>query len=910
MGCGSSNSNEVVENNISPPENITKEQTIIQKPNLEKAPEIIQPNQNINNTPNLNNTEKNILENTSKNQMNKEEKKDETNQNELPPEKENNEIKFDLKFENKVETKKEKEMYDKPRNKNSNINKKVNNVKKNSQFEYNNYNSNFDSQLNNIINNARNNKGNLNEEINNLVNMKINNALNKINQIMDNNNGNYNMNMYINNSHYDSHNVNVVNNSHNIVIDSHDVVNSNNIVINHNEVNNTVNTNNYNYNNNVVINNNYDDYDDYNVDKIDNFNFQNDKNRRNEEENLENQQIEEEEDIGQNEEKRKLMEQERKKWEEEQEIKRKEEEKRRKEEEERRKKEEEERIKKEKELKRKERKYNTLEEFLKFEEERLKKEEEEILFQHRTKIDLYRKTEEEKQKQELKEKEESDNDQQRWKKNQKLGVKFRTSKEIKDFAKDVMSLYNIPTKYEINPKTISPYNSGKITKETYDNSLKYLNSLRFAAGLTYDIGLTDKYNQLAQDASLLCQVNNKLAHTNQPKPKNMDKKLYNSGAKGCAESNLGMGHYNLLDSLKGWVSDQDSGNFDRMGHRRWVLNPTMKNTGLGLVKKYSAMYSFDCEAEENNVKNVAWPCQHMPIEFFGDNYPWTLTTNENLDKKVTVTITNKKTKEVTKFNNYINNKFLVNNDGYGQTGCVIFRPYFKYSEGDSFRVDVNCTKFSVSYDVSFFHIECTHKKEVLGSVKSSCMVKGKKILFCDKCGLFNEPLELEPHDEDVKSYDKANCLKKGRKVFECLTCCQQFDNEIGIQPHDYTFRNISTYKVEGTCKDCNKKININPPTTFNLWWSTLDKPDNYSSAVPDYNPIDSTILVWVEGVNGDKGYKEIIFEVDNPSLLKLPEKIENEPNNQLKVLGAGSVQLTIYPKYNPNLKQYANIELG
>ena len=67
MGCGSSNSNEVVENNISPPENITKEQTIIQKPNLENAPEIIQPNQNINNTPNLNNTEKNILENTSKN---------------------------------------------------------------------------------------------------------------------------------------------------------------------------------------------------------------------------------------------------------------------------------------------------------------------------------------------------------------------------------------------------------------------------------------------------------------------------------------------------------------------------------------------------------------------------------------------------------------------------------------------------------------------------------------------------------------------------------------------------------------------------------------------------------------------------------------------------------------------------
>ena len=959
MGCGSSNINEVVENNNPLPENITNKQTITQTPNLEKAPEINQLNQNINNTPNINNTEKNTLENTSRNKMNKEEKKDEINQNELLPKEDKNEI----KFENKIETKQEKEMYDKPLNKNTNIKKKANNGKKNSQFN----NNNFNGQLNNIINNALNNNNlynlnNLDEAIDNYVNMQINNAFNIANianQGMGNNNGNYNMNVNINNNHYDSHNI--VNDSHNIVIDSHNVVinnnqvdihnvvmnnnqidshnvvmsnnqvdshdkvNNNNAVINndyndnhnHNEVmnhnqvniNNKVENNYYNYSNKVVINNNYNYNNDYNIGYDDYNNGYDDYNNGyndNNVDNVENQQF----DFGQNEEKRKLKEQERKKWEEEQEIKRKEEEKRRKEEEERRKKEEEERIKKEKERKKKERKYNTLEEFLKLEEERLKKEEEEILFQNKSKIDLYKKSEEEKEKQELKEKEESDNDQQRWKNNQKLGVKFRTSKEIKDFAKDVMPLYHIPIKYEIAPKITSPYNSGKISKETYDICLKYLNSLRFAAGLSFDIGLTDEYNKLAQDASLLCQVNNKLAHTGQPKPKNMDKKLYNSGAKGCATSNLGMGHINLFDSLKGWVSDADERNFDRVGHRRWVLNPTMKNTGLGKVKSFSAMYSFDTNAKENYVKNVAWPSQHMPIEFFGNNYPWSLSTDVNLDKKVTVTITNKKTKTVTKFDSYRNNKFLVNNDNFGQIGCVIFRPNFKYSEGDSFRVDVNCTKLSVSYDVSFFHIECTHQKEVLGTVKSSCMVKGKKILFCDKCGIFNEPLELEPHDEEVISYTKANCLKKGRKVFDCLTCCQKFDNEIGLQPHDYTFKTISSYKCEGTCKDCNKKININPPTIFNLWWTTLDKPDSYSSAIPDYNPIGSTILVWVEGVNGDKGYDEIIFEVDYPSLLKLPEKIINEPNNHLKVLGAGSVQLTIYPKYNPDLKQYANINLG
>ena len=73
--------------------------------------------------------------------------------------------------------------------------------------------------------------------------------------------------------------------------------------------------------------------------------------------------------------------------------------------------------------------------------------------------------------------------------------------------------------YDIQPKLTPPYNSGKISKETLDNSMKYLNSLRFAAGLSYDIGLTDEYLKLAQNASLLCQVNNLLQHSDQPKPK-------------------------------------------------------------------------------------------------------------------------------------------------------------------------------------------------------------------------------------------------------------------------------------------------------------------------------------------------------------------------------------------------------
>ena len=451
------------------------------------------------------------------------------------------------------------------------------------------------------------------------------------------------------------------------------VFNDNHVFINNTRVN---------INNQVNINNNINYNYDINIDGESEIN-----DRENSEQNEYNDNYEEEDANKEERIRKKKEEAERLKKEREERIKREkeEEEKRKKQEKE----EEEKRKKQEKERKKKERKWNTYEEFLKYEEERFKLEKEKIFSLNKEKVEASKKYEEDKEKQELKEKEDREKDANRWKKNQKVQVDFHTQKEIKIFSKEAMQAFDVGVKYDIEPKTTSPYNSGKMSKETHNNAIKLLNSLRFAAGLSHNIGLTDSYNKLAQDASLLCSVNDFLSHYDQPKPKNMNKNLYDSGAKGCASCNLGQGHIHINDSILGWVSDEDSGNFDRMGHRRWVLNPEMKDTGFGLVKEFSGMYSLDRNCPENKNTNVIWPTQNMPIEFFGDNYPWTLSTGRNITKKVVVTLTNKKTKKVIKFDKYTNNKFLVNNDGYGLTGCVIFRPNLKYSDGDSYQVDVN-----------------------------------------------------------------------------------------------------------------------------------------------------------------------------------------------------------------------------
>ena len=273
-------------------------------------------------------------------------------------------------------------------------------------------------------------------------------------------------------------------------------------------------------------------------------------------------------------------------------------------------------------------------------------------------------------------------------------------------------------------------------------------------------------------------------------------------------------------------------------------------------------------------------------------------------------VNNEKEKYGTKFENITPDKFAVENGNYGQVGCVIFRPNFKYTDGDSFRVDVDCTDFAVSYDVNFFNLKCTHNKELIGKINSFCIKKGKIIYFCDKCGIIEEPIALEPHQEQIISYTRATCQTKGRKRYKCSFCLQIFDEEIDIQPHDYILREMyDSSKTEGTCRDCFKKIQFYPPTSFKLWYKKENEKGNFSCEPPYNNPVGSIILVWVDEVNGDKDYNEMIFEVSNPALLKLPSRIINDVN-ALKVIGAGNVRVTCYPKYNPSLKKSFSLTLG
>ena len=293
-----------------------------------------------------------------------------------------------------------------------------------------------------------------------------------------------------------------------------------------------------------------------------------------------------------------------------------------------------------------------------------------------------------------------------------LNVAYHSQQEILDRMNSDAAVTSASLTFAAVPSTAQPYAAGSLSSETLDGAITMLNQIRFIAGLQDNVTLDDSYNQMAQAASLVNYVNNELTHFPE-QPAGMEDSLYEQGRNGAASSNIAWASWatqKFKDSLiNGWMADYDDSNVERLGHRRWCLNPQMGKTGFGAVAgdngTYSAMYSFDVSNSGAAQTGVAWPAQNMPMEYFDDAYPWSLSVGSEVDKNnVSVTLTKVSDGSTWKFSSgSADGYFNVDNGGYGQVGCIIFRPAnVHYSAGDSFRVSIEGLGAPLSYTVNFF----------------------------------------------------------------------------------------------------------------------------------------------------------------------------------------------------------------
>lgn len=291
-----------------------------------------------------------------------------------------------------------------------------------------------------------------------------------------------------------------------------------------------------------------------------------------------------------------------------------------------------------------------------------------------------------------------------------INVAYHTRSEIRDYLKNHPFDMDRQAEYAQAPVTWRPFQEGRLSDTDLKEGLNALNSMRYIAGVgVKDVILCHYGNDYAQAGSLACCVNGSLSH-NPAYIQGMDSTLWTYAKFGCQQSNLASGFKNVAHSVVlGYLYDTNERNISALGHRRWCLNPPMDVTGFGQVNNFSAMYALANGYKNADNYGVCWPAQNMPLEYFPADTAWSISMGYNVNAAdVEVTLTRKSDGEVWTFSNEsADGYFNVNNEEYGQTGCIIFRPdgVEKFSHGDVYSVKITGLNAPVSYNVSFFGLD-------------------------------------------------------------------------------------------------------------------------------------------------------------------------------------------------------------
>jgi hypothetical protein len=290
----------------------------------------------------------------------------------------------------------------------------------------------------------------------------------------------------------------------------------------------------------------------------------------------------------------------------------------------------------------------------------------------------------------------------------------------------ILSDTNSNVSYDTLPSIKIPYRAGEVSKKSLVDGLNAVNIIRYISGIPANITLDDDYTYDAQRGSIVNAINNQLSHT-PDKPDNMDADLYGAGYNGTSHSNIANG-YKLISSsiISGYMDDGDPSNISVVGHRRWVLNPSMQKTGFGFApNNFSAMYAQDNASGnfDDNYAVTAYPAQNMPVEYFDKSYPFSVSLSQDFDDlnrdSIRIKMTRLSDGKIFYFNSQTSNDvnsqsyFDVDNQYCGQPHCIIWRPNIEsYKKGDAFSIEIsgiqkNGENYPLSYNVSFFSLKNT-----------------------------------------------------------------------------------------------------------------------------------------------------------------------------------------------------------
>ena len=257
--------------------------------------------------------------------------------------------------------------------------------------------------------------------------------------------------------------------------------------------------------------------------------------------------------------------------------------------------------------------------------------------------------------------------------------------------------------FAIVPGTTAPYSAGTLAPGFLQDGLNALNYARFLAGLPDDVVLDSGYVDGAQHGAVLLAAST-FSHT-PPKPADMDQAFFDLGYAATSRSNIGWGYGTLSAFNFGCMDDSDSTNIDRLGHRRWLLDPQLLKTGMGFANSMSDTFVFDwSRTAAVDYDSIKWPSEgFFPVEMFAPQTAWSVTLDpakyswttgtaghtvalRRVSDGRTWTFTSADTDKGGKYFNF-------ETSGYGVADCFVFRPdaatLGSYKPGDAFDVTIS-----------------------------------------------------------------------------------------------------------------------------------------------------------------------------------------------------------------------------
>ena len=188
--------------------------------------------------------------------------------------------------------------------------------------------------------------------------------------------------------------------------------------------------------------------------------------------------------------------------------------------------------------------------------------------------------------------------------------------------------------YLTEPSVTAPYAIGALNPVYLETGLRYMNYLRRLAGLE-PVTLSEHLCVQAQYGAVVLAAGDTLTHTPE-KPVDMEASFYRMGANACGASNISMRflyqHDILLQSaLQGYMDEDSPLNRLDLGHRRWLLDPSLGKIGFGLAtsvsgKQYITLPISDTSGTGPVPAEICWPAAgQFPNSLFSPGTPWSVS---------------------------------------------------------------------------------------------------------------------------------------------------------------------------------------------------------------------------------------------------------------------------------------------